>query len=482
MPCFAMSKATKKNKDLPNILVIVIDDMGYSDMSFLSQSSDDVSTPAIDKLAKNGTYFTNAYSTCPVCSPARAGLITGRYQQRWGNYWYAEGGLPKTELTIPQALKKYGYISKKIGKTHLNGGPAEHPLDHGFDEFLGFIHHTWDYLRLSKEDVQKYGEANAKKATIGPLIRNREKVYYQDAYTTDIFTDETIEFIERDRGGKPFYAELEYNAVHHPTYVCHPDYLEKFGIEQFPFWNPEKEGFNSWHKKWGHLGKVDPNGRKRYLLQLAVLDDGIKKIMDSLEKTGQLDNTIVILTSDNGGTINTYSENKPLRGFKYMFGEGGIRVPLIVSYPTMLPKNSTNDALVSLMDIFPTVVDFTGNKIPENLDGKSLLPLMQGKRKTQHDFLCWADGRGAKAVRKGNWKLCIGCEWEHLNYKIVDGKCVKDPIKYKYPGGTQLFNLKEDIAETTNRADENPQLVKQLKQIFDNWRKQMSDPVETAWY
>ena len=135
----------------PNVLVIVADDLGYADMSFLEHAPEDVSTPGIDRLAKEGTYFTNAYSTSPICSPSRCGLITGRYQQRWGNYWYGQGGLPKEEKTLPQVLKKLGYHTKKIGKTHLNGGPAEHPLDHGFDENIGFRHHTWDYIRLSSQ-------------------------------------------------------------------------------------------------------------------------------------------------------------------------------------------------------------------------------------------------------------------------------------------------------------------------------------------
>ena len=140
----AMLLTTNASVKKPNIVVIVADDLGYADLSFLPQSPKDVSTPGIDRIAKLGTYFSDAYATAPICSPSRAGLITGRYQQRWGNFWYGQGGLPLSEFTIPQALKKQGYFTQKIGKTHLNGGAAQHPLDHGFDEFLGFIHHTWD--------------------------------------------------------------------------------------------------------------------------------------------------------------------------------------------------------------------------------------------------------------------------------------------------------------------------------------------------
>ncbi|MGM0377651.1 MAG: sulfatase family protein, partial [Bacteroidota bacterium] len=316
----------------PNILVVVADDLGYSDLSFLPYASEDVQTPHIDRIADKGVFFTDAYSSAPICSPSRVGLLTGRYHQRWGNYWYGEGGLPASEKTLPQFLKEQGYYNVKVGKTHLNGGPVEHPLDHGFDDFLGFIDHTWDYLRLSQDDVEEYGDANAKKAHIGPLLDGREEKSFENSFTTDIFTEKTIETI-LNKDDRPLYIQLEYNAVHHPTYVCHPDYLDKYGIEQFPFWDPEVESYLSWHGKWGHLGEVDPHGRKRYLLQLEVMDNGIGKILDVLEETGEFDNTLIIFVSDNGGTINTYSQNDPLNGYKYMFGEGGIRIPMIISYP-----------------------------------------------------------------------------------------------------------------------------------------------------
>ena len=264
----------------PNIIVIVADDLGYADMSFLPQSPKDVSTPAIDRLAKAGTYFNNAYSTSPICSPSRAGLITGRYQQRWGNYWYGEGGLPASELTIPQALKKLGYSTAKIGKTHLNGGEAQHPLDHGFDTFLGFIHHTWDYIRLSQADQDAYekrtGGGKLGILNVGPLERNRSEVAsYEVGFTTQIFTDEAVGIIRKHRNADtPFFIQLEHNAVHMPTYITHPDYAKKAGFEQpawdrnadrwnFPFWEPKEMDWGKWHKKWGHLGEVDPLGRKR---------------------------------------------------------------------------------------------------------------------------------------------------------------------------------------------------------------------------
>lgn len=241
----------------------------------MPNSTRDVSTPAIDRLAKEGVYCSQAYATAPICSPARTGLITGRYPERWGNYWYGEGGLPAFELTIPEALLKLGYATKKNGKTHHNGGQKEHPLDHGFDEFFGFIHHTWDYLRLSDADKAAYEKRRkgaAKSATIGPLIRGRdEEVSLENSYTTDVFTDEAVEFIERDRGDQPFYLQLDYNAVHMPTYAANPEYAKRVGLDQpawnreskdwsFPYWDPAVETWKNWHLRWGHLGEVDSPG------------------------------------------------------------------------------------------------------------------------------------------------------------------------------------------------------------------------------
>jgi len=458
----------------PNILLIVADDLGYSDLGFLPYASEDVQTPHIDRIAEKGVFFTNAYSTSPICSPSRVGLLTGRYHQRWGNYWYNEGGLPAREKTLPQFLKEQGYYNVKVGKTHLNGGPVEHPLDHGFDDFLGFIDHTWDYLRLSKSDVENYGKENAKKAHIGPLLDGREEKSFENSFTTDIFTKKTIRTI-LNKDDRPFYIHLSYNAVHHPTYVCHPDYLDKYGIEQFPFWDPDVESYQSWHKKWGRLGQVDPDGRKRYLLQLEVMDKGIGKILEALEETGEMDNTLIVFVSDNGGTINTYSQNDPLSGYKYMFGEGGIRVPLIISYPKKIKVKNTLNQTVSLMDILPTLLETVEGDIPENLDGKSLWPAINKNQKI-HDQLVWSDGRDSWVVRKGKWKLARNIGWVHNTYKFENGVAFPAEKDYLFPGGTLLFDLENDIGETKNLAKKYPEIVNNLENIYTNWRLQMSDP------
>ena len=401
---------------------------------------------------------------------------------------------PRDQLTIPQALKKLGYLTKKIGKTHLNGGEAEHPLDHGFDEFIGFIHHTWDYIRLSQRDLDAYKNRAAGKPlgilNVGPLERGKgESASYDEGFTTEIFTDEAIKTIEASKASdKPFFLELEYNAVHMPTYIAHPDYARKAGYEQpawdrdadhweFPFWDPQNIGWAAWHKKWGHLEEVDPLGRKRYLANLMAMDDGIARILESLETTQQTDNTIVVFLSDNGGTINTYSNNTPLRGYKYMFGEGGVRIPLIVSWPGKLPERQTRSGLVSAMDVFPTLLGLIGGDVPGNLDGKSLVAsLSDSAHDTGHDHLCFADGKGAWSIRQGDWKLINSTGWVHANYALDENNIAGRADDYVYPKGLLLLNLQKDIGESMNIADQHPDRVRRMTAMYENWRGQMGKP------
>ena len=488
----------------PNVVVIIADDLGYADMAFLSHAPKDVKhfgTPGLDRLATTGTYFSNAYGTSPICSPSRTGLITGRYQQRWGNYWYNQGGLPQEETTIPEALGKAGYVTAKFGKTHLNGGPKEFPALHGFDRYLGFMHHTWDYIRLSQKDVDAYKAREGFKGfgcqVIGPLLKadkqgvtkkNAESVSYEDGFTTRIFSDEAVSFIKEDKGGKPFYLHVAYNAVHHPTYVVDKYWAKKTGARyrpfdrnakewKYPYWDPDVEPHQKFHKRWGHMGEIDVEGRRCYLANLLALDHGVGRILDALEESGQRKNTLVVFVSDNGGTINTFANNTPLRGFKYMFGEGGIRIPMMVSMPGTLPQGKVNDtAMVSTMDIFPTALDLTGEPVPENLDGKSLLPVLRGEREDQHESLVWAQNLEKWVIRKGKWKLACNVGWQHRNFKLLDNGDAVDGGVVKYPNGMQLFNLEEDIAESRNLFDQHPEVVADLTALQKQWAKQMAKP------
>lgn len=471
-------------EEKPNIIQIIVDDLGYADLSFLSYASNDVSTPGIDRLRESGIFCTEAYVTAPISSASRTGMITGRYQQRWGNYWFGEGGLPLEEVTLPQILRSNGYFTAKIGKTHHNGGAAEHPLKHGFDYFMGFVSHTHDYTRLSEKDVKLYGVKNAKQADIGPLERNGQNVSFENGYTTDIFTEEAIHVIEEYRD-KPLYLQLDYNAVHHPIYVNNPKYLERYGIKQFPYWNPNECTFNEWHSKWAKLGEIDPDGRKRYLSTLACLDDNISRLLDVLEKKKMQDNTIIVFISDNGGTINTYANNGPLRSFKKTLFEGGIKVPMIISFPGHIKRSSTLNSTVSSLDIMPTLLDYAGIKIPDNLDGISLLSRLEGRiDSTSHEVLFFDDGINY-AVRKGKWKLLVmnklrpdftKNKYYFDYYKIVDGKAVRSEPYYN-PLGVQLYNIEIDKSEENNLAVKYPEIVEELTTLYKNWRSNMENPM-----
>ncbi|MFI3322584.1 MAG: sulfatase-like hydrolase/transferase [Rikenellaceae bacterium] len=499
----------KKSKEQPNVVLIVIDDMGYNDFSSRETALDDVKkfgTPGLNRLASSGVFFTDAYATCPISSPARNGIITGRYQQRWGNYWFNQGGLDPREKTIAHLLKENGYDTKHIGKVHLNGGPTQHPMDRGFDEFIGFINHTWDYKRLSQKDVQAYADKGVQVPNgfgscqdVGALWRDRDPIGadYDDteAYTTEIFTDEAIEFMNRERGDNPFFVTLSYNAVHQPTYVMDKEYAEKVGIEYepwdrnaekwaFPYWEPTDISQKDFHAKYGRMSEVVPDGRIRYMTQLLALDDAINKLLDNLTESGELENTLIICISDNGGETAGYSNNEPLKGHKYMLGEGGIRVPMMVSYPSKIKPNQISNTLVSGLDILPTILEYTGiENIPTNLDGKSLTSILKGKKEVIHDALVWditTIGNATEknqnfAVRKGDWKLVVSPGHGIQGYKL-DEKGIATLTHSKYPSGTVLFNLKDDISETTDLAAKYPEKAEELLKIYKQWRSEMEDP------
>jgi arylsulfatase B len=488
----------------PNVVVIIADDLGYADMAFLPHAPQDVKhfgTPGFDRLAATGTYFQNAYSTAPICSPARAGLITGRYQQRWGNYWYSQGGLPQEELTLPELLGESGYLCAKFGKTHLSGGPKEFPTLHGFDRYLGFMHHTWDYIRLSQKDVDAYRQRGSFKEfgsqVLGPLLKadrkgvrqdQAESVSYEDGFTTRIFTDEAVNVIKEEKGGKPFYLHVAYNAVHQPTYIVEESWAKKVGARYvpwnrnapqwgFPYWEPDEESNKDFHSKWGYGREIDIEGRRCYLAQLLALDHGVGRILDALEASGQRENTIVFFLSDNGGERSAFSCNDPLSGFKYMFGEGGVRIPMLVSMPGVLPEGSVNKkAIVSIMDIFPTVVELAGIPVPGNLDGRSLRPVLSGERETGHEWLAWAQDREKWVVRKGPWKLANNVGWRNSTFKVLPNGDVAAGGAYIYPGGVQLYNLEDDLGESRNLMDQYPEVVKELRALHAEWDASMDDP------
>ena len=480
----------------PNFICILVDDLGYADVGFQDVVAEDVRTPHIDRLAESGVVFTEAYASSAVCSTSRLGFSTGRYQTRWGAYWYGQGGLPQGEQTIAEMLRDQGYRTMKVGKTHLNGGDKEFPLDHGFDEYLGFEHHSWDFFLLSEKDKAAY-EARKTGSTerpnffwMGPLTRGREKVSYENTSTTEIFADESVAFIKRN-ADNPFYLQLELNAVHTLLTVVPDEYAEKYDIPKYPFnrdpeaeswnypyWDPRKEAYKKWYSDVAHLVKVDPYGRKKYLAHLDMVDQAIARITETLEERGLLENTFIFFSSDNGGSHQSYANNGPLSVYKYCIADGGIKVPMFVSWPKGFSGGKRTDALVTHREVFATIADITGAQPKKALDAKSLLPLIEGKVDELHQELFWDTGKNSWAYREGDWKLLLHFDIDYDYYELGEDGLVKDPLNQtSIKQGYALYNLKEDVGETKNLLHQFPDLVAAMKQRYQAWRATMSNPV-----
>lgn len=465
-------EVTRVSNEKPNILLIITDDQGYADYGAYG-GADDVNTPAMDRIAKSGIRFTNGYATSPICSPSRQGIITGSYPQRWGTYYYGGNIFPTSKVTLPKILQEEGYRTVKIGKTHYaqvldNNSKVEDPtahrefpLNHGYEEFMGFCAHRHDYFKLTEKDNWVEGQQDDLMSQFGPLWRNKRKENFQ-GYLTDIFADEAIKQVRRQGDERPFFMELSFNAVHHPIYQAPQRYLDKYGIEKFPEWDPSEESFIDYHARTCWRQEEDPVGRKRYLANLDCLDDNIGRVLDALEETGKLDNTVIVLVSDNGGSQNTYANNGKLKGHKYILQEGGIRTIFTLSWSGKLEGGTVIHEPVSHMDILPTLLRAAGSKAADTLriDGKSLFPLVNGKGINHHDQLIWDTGN-EWAIRKGDWKLHV----------------VKQDNFYRsihLPAGTYLYNLKEDESEQNNRAEESQGIVEQLSTDYDHWKQSLS--------
>lgn len=415
---------------IPNMLVIVADDLGYGDIGV--HGGKDVPTPHLDALAAAGVRCTNGYVSAPYCSPSRAGLLTGRYQTRFGHEFNphvgdeATLGLPLDEVTIADHLKKAGYRTGLVGKWHQGFNAAHHPQSRGFDDFFGFLVGGHNFL-LHKNATPKFGSAHSH-----DLIYRGREVQKLDGYTTDLFTDEAISFIDRS-AETPWFLYLAFNAVHTPLEIA--DHLR----DRVP-------------------ASVEDPARRGYLSLLIGLDDAIGRLTRSLRESGRDRNTLIFFLSDNGGSgrkpffaYNT-GINTPLRGDKGQMLEGGIRVPFFVSWPGRLPAGTTFEAPVSALDILPTVCAAAGRPVPAGLDGVNLLPHLSGQVKdVPHDSLFWRFG-SQKAIRRGNWKLV---DWRDFDAKANSG--------------WQLFDLSRDVSERQNLAETHSDLVGELSRAWEQW-------------
>jgi arylsulfatase A-like enzyme len=420
----------------PNILIIVADDYGYADCGV--QGCRDIPTPNIDSIAKNGIRCTNGYVSGPYCSPTRAGLLTGRYQQRFGHEFNPGPGrvndddaigLALTETTLPQRLKAAGYATGMVGKWHLGNSREHHPLSRGFDEFYGFLGGAHPYFNFATPQ--------------NPVMRGREPLTEPaGTYLTEAFGREATAFLDR-RGAQPFFLYLAFNSVHTPMQAPEK-YLERF---------PNLQG-----------------KRRTYAAMTAAMDDAIGGVLESLRKKNLEDDTLIFFISDNGGpeTANA-SDNGPLRGQKAQTWEGGVHVPWFAQWKGKIPAGKTFDSPVIQLDILPTAMAAAGVKADNDwkLDGVDLLPYFRdGKKGTPHSTLYWRFGP-QMAIRSGDWKLV----------KAPDG----GPPRGGRQGaatveGAQLYNLKDDLGEQTNVAAQQPEKVRQLSAAWEKWNAELAEP------
>ena len=421
----------------PNLIVIVTDDHGYADVGF--NGCKDIPTPHLDSITRNGVHFTNGYVTFPVCSPSRAGLLTGRYEQRFGHERNPRfqpdnpiSGLPLTETTLADTLGQIGYRSAIIGKWHLGAHPDLHPLKRGFHEFFGMLgggHRYFPAEYTLKETHQAKTEADSYRLW---MMRNHEPVK-STQYLTDELSDEAVSFVARHRT-TPFFLYLAYNAPHAPLQATE-NYLARFA----------------------HIADVK---RRTYAAMVSAVDDGVGRVLAELRTQGLEANTLVFFLSDNGGPLEVNgSNNTPLRGKKGDAWEGGIRVPFAAQWPAQFPQGLKYDRPVVSLDIFATIAAVTA--APANptrpLDGVNLLPFVTGKNPGAPHAAIYLRkfDQGAFAVRHGDHKLVIT----------------------KTGDAPQLFNLARDLGETTNLAAAKPRLVAELEKLRAAWNAQLVPPV-----
>lgn len=407
----------------PNILFIVGDDMGYADVGF--HNCKDIPTPGLDKLASSGVLFTSGYVSGPYCSPTRAGLLTGRYQQRFGHEFNPSGGiqgLPLTETTIADRLKAAGYVTGLVGKWHLGAQESMHPQKRGFDEFFGFLGGAHSYFNPEG------------------IFRGTEQVNELD-YTTDAFGREAVSFIERHKG-QPWFLYLAFNAVHTPMDAT-DNRLAKFS-------------------------NIQDQKRSTYNAMMLAMDENIEKVLRKLADLDLEKNTLVVFISDNGGpvmkgvTVNG-SSNLPLRGSKRTTLEGGIRVPFIMSWPGKIKPGKYHNPAIQL-DFTATALAVAGVKA--KLDGVNLIPYLSGKNTgTPHDALYWRFGQ-QMAIRMGDYKLVR----YDSNADTNTGE--RQPVT-----AAKLYNLKEDIGETKDLTALMPEKQKELQETWDKWNESLVDPL-----
>jgi arylsulfatase A-like enzyme len=400
----------------PVVVLIVLDDLGYGDLGCFGCV--DVRTPHIDSLARKGVRLTDFYANGPVCTPTRAALMTGRYQQRVGLEWAISPGergpgLPAGETSLARMLKGAGYDTALFGKWHLGYRREFGPLAHGFDEFFGFLSADIDYYSHREID----GE---------PDLYEGVRPVESQGYMTDLITRRAVRFVE-EHASRPFFLEVAYSAVHWPF--------------QAPNRPEDVRDVKTWYD----------GTRRDYVKMLERADDGVGAILDALERRGLTARSLVIVMSDNGGE--RLSRSGPIRGSKGILLEGGIRVPCVLRWPGRLPAGQVSAVPAMAMDLTSTILAAAGAQPPEGrtLDGIDLLPILDGSRPAPERTLFWrVDRFGQKAARKGKWKYI------------------------RHPRGELLFDLDADPSERADLSVRHPETVVELRQEVARWEADLA--------
>ncbi len=414
-----------QKQDKPNIIIIMADDMGYGDLSCYGSTL--ISTPNLDKMASEGIKFTDFHSNGPVCSPTRAAILTGKYQQRVGidgvvtAKHHRDKGLDTSEKTFAEAIKEAGYVTGMFGKWHVGYKTKFNPINQGFDEYIGYVSGNVDYhSHIDQEGYEDWW--------------NGDKIKNEKGYSTDLITEHSVDFIKRHKD-EPFLLYIPHEAPHGPF--------------QGRLSKAEREiGWKNGAKQKDKMSEEELNNIYKEMVE--VMDEGVGAVMKTLKDLKLDKNTLVFFCSDNGASQKVGS-NGGLRGYKSTLWEGGHRVSAMAWYPGTIAPNQVNNETILTMDLFPTIMDFVGAKKTKNLDGISLKDnLIKGDDLSKRDLFWGYLGR--TALRVGYWKLIL---------RNNDA----EPL---------LFNLKDDIQENNNVANEHPDRVKLMVAKIKSWNKEVN--------
>ena len=433
--CCLCQPASAADAPPPNVVILLADDLGFADVGYHGGK---IETPNIDRLAREGVRLERFYA-CPVCSPTRAGLMTGRHPLRFGLMRavippWRKYGMPTDERTLADLLAKAGYQRRGvIGKWHLGHSARKyHPLRRGFTHFYGHYNGALDYFTHLRENA---------------LDWHRDfEICKDEGYSTDLIGREAVRFVEESPVGKPFFLYVPFNAPHSP-FQAKEDDLKKYDQLQ--------------------------GRRKAYAAMVDSMDQAIGKILGVIDRRGIADDTLVLFFSDNGG-VNGVADNGPLRGGKAGVYEGGVRVPAVIRWPRGIPGGRTVDARMGYIDVYPTLKRIVGltDADPNSLDGRDVLDVICGRAEpADRDWYSYIAQSGPEriAVSTDAWKL------------VVQGPGVLEPGILEPDGGgksrVELFRIDRDPYEKTDLADEHPEVVRDLFARLKAFRRLKIDGV-----